>query len=83
MNDQFEFDDETNCLYQILKKEDNLSSSQILEMAASDEFEKICTGCVSGDSFLRAVKKLEKAGIVKSKLAKGGYKWRLLKKDLQ
>jgi hypothetical protein len=79
MNKSFDFDDETNCIYQILQKENNLSSKKILELAASDEFKDICTGCVSGDALLRGVKKLEKAGLVQSSLGKGGYKWKLIK----
>jgi hypothetical protein len=71
-------DEDTLCIYQILKKENNITSKRILELATTEEFEKICTGCVSGDSFLRAVKKLEKLGYIKSTLGKGGYRWELL-----
>ncbi|NHJ49789.1 MAG: hypothetical protein FK733_18500 [Asgard group archaeon] len=74
-------DEDTNCIYQILSKENNITSKRILELAITDEFEAICTGCVSGDSFLRAVKKLEKFGYIKSSLGKGGYRWQLLVKD--
>ena len=71
-------DEDTFCIYQILKKENNITSRRILELATTEEFEEICTGCVSGDSFLRAVKKLEKWGYIKSSLGKGGYRWELL-----
>lgn len=71
-------DEDTNCIYQILKKENDITSKRILELATTEEFEKICTGCVSGDSFLRAVKKLEKLGYIKSALGKGGYRWQLI-----
>lgn len=78
MSDKFEHDEETLCIYEILKKENNITSRKVLELASSDEFVEICTGCASGDSFLRAIKKLEKAGMVKSNLGKGGYRWTLV-----
>ena len=78
MANELNLDEDTNCIYQILKKENNLTSKQILDLATTEEFEVICTGCVSGDSFLRAVKKLEKLGYIKSSLGKGGYRWQLL-----
>jgi hypothetical protein len=81
MTDDFEFDEETKCIYEILKFENNTTSRRVLELA-SEEFLEICTGCASGDAFLRAVKKLEKHGIVKSNLGKGGYRWQLLRNDL-
>ncbi|NHJ39398.1 MAG: hypothetical protein FK731_05140 [Asgard group archaeon] len=71
-------DEDTNCIYQILRKENNITSKRILELATTEEFEEICTGCVSGDSFLRAVKKMEKYGFIKSSLGKGGYRWQLI-----
>lgn len=78
MDERITEDQETNCIYQILKKENNITSKRILELATTEEFEKICTGCVSGDSFLRAVKKMEKFGYIKSSLGKGGYRWQLI-----
>ena len=82
MTDDFKFDEETKCIYEILKFENNTTSRRVLELASSDEFMEICTGCASGDAFLRGVKKLEKHGIVKSNLGKGGYRWQLLRDDL-
>lgn len=79
MSKKFELNEDTECIYRILKKENNISSKRILELASTEEFKDICTGCVSGDTFLRAVKQLEKAGIVESKLGKGGYRWKLVK----
>ncbi len=78
MAENITLDENSNCIYQILKKENNISSKRILDLAVTPEFEAICTGCVSGDAFLRAVKKLEKYGYVKSSLGKGGYRWQLL-----
>ncbi|HUT82270.1 MAG TPA: hypothetical protein VMZ29_13795 [Candidatus Bathyarchaeia archaeon] len=77
MSKNITLDEDTNCIYQILKKENNITSKRILELASTEEFENICTGCVSGDSFLRSVKKLEKLGYIKSSLGKGGYRWQL------
>ena len=77
MTENFEHDEETSCIYQILLKENGITSRRVLELASSDEFKEICTGCASGDSFLRAIKKLEKANLVKSSLGKGGYRWYL------
>ena len=82
MAKKFTFDEDTQCIYKILKKENNISSKRILELATTEEFEVICTGCVSGDSFLRAVKKLEKYGYITSSLGKGGYRWQLLVEDI-
>ena len=81
MDDRITEDEDTNCIYQILMKENNITSKRILELATTEEFEEICTGCVSGDSFLRAVKKMEKYGYIKSSLGKGGYRWQLLVSD--
>lgn len=78
MTENIELGEDANCIYQILKKENNISSKRILDYAVTQEFEAICTGCVSGDAFLRAIKKLEKLGYVKSSLGKGGYRWQLL-----
>ena len=78
MTENITLDENSNCIYQILKKENNISSKRILDLAVTPEFEAICTGCVSGDAFLRAVKKLEKYGYVKSSLGKGGYRGQLL-----
>ncbi|MFW9922909.1 MAG: hypothetical protein ACFFDW_06420 [Candidatus Thorarchaeota archaeon] len=78
MSSHFDFDEETKCIFEILKKENDITSRRILELASTDEFKEICTGCASGDSFLRAIKKLEKAGLVKSSLGKGGYSWHLI-----
>ncbi|MHA1123169.1 MAG: hypothetical protein ACTSPC_10280 [Candidatus Heimdallarchaeota archaeon] len=60
MTENIVLGEDANCIYQILKKENNISSKKILDYAVSPEFEAICTGCVSGDAFLRAIKKLEK-----------------------
>jgi len=81
MRDEILQDEEMNCIYQILKKENNITSRRILELATTEEFEDICTGCVSGDSFLRAVKKMEKMGVIKSSLGQGGYRWQLLEEE--
>jgi len=81
MIDEILKDEEMNCIYQILKKENNITSRRILELATTEEFEDICTGCVSGDSFLRAVKKMEQLGVIKSSLGKGGYRWELIAKE--
>lgn len=78
MSKDFQFDEETECIYKILKKENNITSKRILELAVSDEFAEICTGCASGDALLRAMKKLERANLVKASLGKGGYRWELL-----
>ncbi|NHJ84896.1 MAG: hypothetical protein FK734_05510 [Asgard group archaeon] len=78
MIEELNLDDDTNCIYQILKEENNITSKRILDLAGTDQYKEICTGCVSGDSFLRAIKKLEKMGLVKSSLGKGGYRWQLL-----
>jgi hypothetical protein len=77
MTEEFEFNEDTKCVYQILKDNGELSSKAILEMAVTEKYKEICTGCVSGDSFLRAVKQLEKADIIDSSLKKGGYYWKL------
>ena len=81
MDERITEDEDTNCIYQILMKENNITSKRILELATTEEFEEICTGCVSGDSFLRAVKKMEKYGCIKSSLGKGGYRWQLIISD--
>ncbi len=77
MSDKFEFDEDTKCIYEILKKENDITSRRVLELASSEEYIEICSGCASGDTFLRAIKKMEKAGLVKSSLGKGGYRWHL------
>ena len=78
MSDKFQFDEDTKCIHAILKQENDITSRRVLELASSEEFIEICTGCASGDTFLRAIKKMEKAGLVKSTLGKGGYKWQLI-----
>jgi Fe2+ or Zn2+ uptake regulation protein len=72
------YDKNMLCVYLILQQENRLSSKQIVQIALSQKYDELCTGCGSADNVFRALKKLQEQGIVISCLIKGGYHWQLI-----
>lgn len=66
------------CVYKILKKQNNIPSKRIIEIALSQEHKDECFGCASADNIFRAIKKLQEKGFVIGHLRKGGYIWELI-----
>ncbi|MHA2431846.1 MAG: hypothetical protein ACXADO_01275 [Candidatus Thorarchaeota archaeon] len=70
------------CVLKILQNVvDPLTTSEILEIARSDEYADVCQDCAGGDTFIVAARQLENKGLVSKTLGKGGYRWQLVKGD--
>ncbi len=72
-----EFTREELCLIAILREKNKISTSEILKMTS--HFPKLCDMCASGSQVIVAGKKLERKGIVKKSVGKGGFIWELVK----
>ncbi|MHA2378599.1 MAG: hypothetical protein ACXADS_04935 [Candidatus Thorarchaeota archaeon] len=70
------------CVLKILQNVvDPLTTSEILEIARSDEYADVCQDCAGGDTFIVAARQLVNKGLVSKTLGKGGYRWQLVKGD--
>lgn len=69
---------DAQCVLNILKGKESLSTSQILELARSPEFADICEDCVGGDTFIAAANQLAEMGLIQRKFVKGGYRWQIV-----
>ncbi|MFQ5832765.1 MAG: hypothetical protein ACE5H4_08690 [Candidatus Thorarchaeota archaeon] len=56
-------------------------TSEVLEIARSDEYADICRDCAGGDTFIVAARQLVDKGLITRKLGKGGYRWQIVKGD--
>ncbi len=72
-----EFTREELCLIAILRENSELKTEEILELTS--KYPKLCEGCASGGHVIAAGRRLERKGIVKKKIAKGGFLWELSK----
>jgi hypothetical protein len=74
-----QFNHSQQCILTLLIKYGTLRTSEILDK--TDEYPKMCATCKSGDSIIRAARKLEELGLVSKTIQKGGIIWKIAKKD--
>jgi hypothetical protein len=67
------------CVLRILTSAGALTTTEILEIASTDEFADFCTDCAGGDAFVAAANQLVQMGLISKKFGKGGYRWQLVK----
>jgi len=65
------------CVLKILENADSLTTSEILELAHTEEYAELCTDCAGGDAFVAAANQLVEKGLITKKFGKGGYRWQL------
>ncbi len=69
---------DAQCVLAILKEEDNLTTSEILERARNPKFADLCTDCAGGDAFVVAANQLVEQNLISKRFGKGGYRWHLI-----
>jgi hypothetical protein len=67
------------CVLKILETAESLTTTEILEIASTDEYAELCTDCAGGDAFVAAANQLVENGLITRKFGKGGYRWRIVK----
>ncbi|MFX1607367.1 MAG: hypothetical protein ACFFDD_15900 [Promethearchaeota archaeon] len=67
------------CVLKILENAESLTTTEILEIADTDEYADLCTDCAGGDAFVAAANQLVERGLITKKFGKGGYRWQLVK----
>lgn len=67
------------CVLKILKNADSLTTTEILEIAQTEEYARLCTNCAGGDAFIAAASYLVEKGLITKKFGNGGYRWQLTK----
>ncbi|MFX1481817.1 MAG: hypothetical protein ACFFCP_01360 [Promethearchaeota archaeon] len=65
------------CVLKILEKAGSLTTTEILEIASTEEYSELCTDCAGGDAFISAANQLVERGLITKKFGKGGYRWQL------
>lgn len=67
------------CLVAILKKENEISTRRIIELAQTLELKEFCGGCSDHSDVLAAGNRLVNRGLVARRIKKGvGFVWTLL-----
>jgi hypothetical protein len=66
------------CVLKILESGTSLTTTEILELARSETYSKICTDCAGGDAFVVAANQLVELKLITKKFGKGGYRWQLI-----
>ncbi|MGD9396854.1 MAG: hypothetical protein PVJ05_10535 [Candidatus Thorarchaeota archaeon] len=67
------------CVLKILENAESLTTTEILEIASTDDYADLCTDCAGGDAFVAAANQLVEKGLITKKFGKGGYRWQLVK----
>ncbi len=67
------------CVLKILETTTSLTTTEIVEIAQTEDFAELCIDCVGGDSFVVAANLLVKKGLITKKFGKGGYRWQLIR----
>ena len=67
------------CVLKILEAKDSLTTTEILELASTEQYSDICTDCAGGDAFVAAANQLVEKKLVTKMFGKGGYRWRLVR----
>lgn len=65
------------CVLKILESTESLTTTEILEIAQTEEYADLCTDCAGGDAFVAAANQLVEMGLITKKFGKGGYRWQL------
>lgn len=68
------------CVLKILETADSLTTTEILEIAQTEDYAELCSDCVGGDAFVAAANQLVEKGLITKKFGKGGYRWQLVRK---
>jgi hypothetical protein len=66
------------CVLKILESGVSLTTTEILELARSEKYSKICTDCAGGDAFVVAANQLVELKLITKNFGKGGYRWQLI-----
>lgn len=67
------------CILKILDTAESLTTAEILEIANTEAFADICTGCAGGDTIAATANQLVERGFIVRKFGKGGYRWQLVR----
>lgn len=67
------------CVLKILENAASLTTTEILEIASTDDYATLCTDCAGGDAFVADANQLVEMGLITKKFGKGGYRWQLVK----
>ena len=67
------------CVLKILESADTLTTTEILEIASTDEYADLCIDCAGGDALVAVANQLVEKGMIAKKFGKGGYRWQLAK----
>ncbi len=67
------------CVLKILETKDFLTTTEILELASTEQYSDVCTDCAGGDAFVAAANQLVEKKLVAKTFGKGGYRWRLVR----
>jgi len=67
------------CVLKILEDSESLTTTEILGIAATEKYAKLCVDCAGGDAFVAAANQLVEKGLITKKFGKGGYRWQLAK----
>jgi hypothetical protein len=67
------------CVLKILENAESLTTTEILGIAATEEYAELCVDCAGGDAFVAAANQLVEKGLITKKFGKGGYRWQLVK----
>ena len=66
------------CVLKILETKDSLTTTEILELASTEQYSDVCSDCAGGDAFVAAANQLVEKKLVTKTFGKGGYRWRLV-----
>ena len=67
------------CVLKILKTKDSLTTTEILELASTEQYSDVCSDCAGGDAFVAAANQLVEKKLVTKAFGKGGYRWQLVR----
>jgi hypothetical protein len=73
----FDLSKNAQCVLKILENAESLTTTEILEIAQTEEYADLCTDCAGGDAFVAAANQLVEKGLITKKFGKGGYRWQL------
>ena len=70
---------DSQCVLKVLETAESLTTTEILEIAKTETFANLCSGCAGGDSIVSTANQLVEKGLVLKKFGKGGYRWQLVR----
>ncbi len=72
-----ESDTREECVMAILEMEGSASTSRIIELASTSQFEQLCRDCKSGVEVYDTAMRLYRTGKITRKAGPGGFVWAL------